>query len=110
MEAASKPFCVAAIRGEGTIPDHIRAAADGISEIEVHRFDESYLEFLDQQIALNARGDEWTDRLHRRRKNLSSYANHRLCRCRLKQHNSLFTFEIEMESMKVIHWEQYERE
>ena len=55
-------------------------AKDRIGEatvIEEHAFDETYIEFLDEQIQLNARGDEWSARLRKRREGLLPFTNRR---------------------------------
>ena len=48
--------------------------------IEEHSFDETYIEFLDEQITLNARGDEWSDRLRIRMERLRPFVNKKLVR------------------------------
>jgi len=49
------------------MPECVRDSASSVAGLETSSFDVTYLEFLDQQIELNARGDEWSQRLSSRR-------------------------------------------
>jgi len=75
--------------------------------LEEHRFDESYIEFLDTQIRLNPRGPGWTERLKHRRAALLSFTGATLLRGRVQVGKVDFTVEIHPESKVVIHWEEY---
>jgi hypothetical protein len=75
--------------------------------VEEHTFDSSYIEFLDEQIRLNARGDEWSDRLRDRRQHLAPYSDQRLIRGKISIPEGELSIEIEPESSRVIHWEEY---
>ncbi len=59
------------------------------SEVDVreHRFDASYLEFLDAQIALDARGPEWVDLLRTRKAGLSGSVDETILRIGVRRGN-----------------------
>jgi hypothetical protein len=81
-----------------------------VSALEEHRFDESYIEFLDTQIRLNARGNDWTDRLKQRRKALAPFLNLMLIRGKVNAGGKMFTVEIDPRGPRVVYWEQYEED
>jgi len=72
-----------------------------------HRFDGSYIEFLDTQIRLSPRGPEWTERLKRRRAALLSFTGVTLLRGRGQVGKADFTVEIHPETRAIVHWEEY---
>ncbi len=92
------------------LPAHVRCAASNAQAVEEHCFDDSYLEFLDQQIELNASGDAWTERLRARRANLSEYCNHTLIRGRIVVDGVDWSLEVEPETRRVVHCETYQLE
>lgn len=77
------------------------------SHIEEHTFDSSYIEFLDEQIRLNARGDDWNSRLRDRSQHLAPFADQRLIRGKIPIPGGDLSIEVEPESARVIHWEEY---
>jgi hypothetical protein len=78
------------------------------SDLRRHAFDESYLDFLDGQIALSPRGPEWTQRLIERKESLKDFCNMELIGCSLGHDPDGITIEIDPIERKVIHWETYE--
>lgn len=91
----------------GSLPALLREHASGVTALEEHRFDESYIEFLDTQIRLSPRGPEWTARLIRRRGALLPYCGVELLRGRVQVGDVDFTVEIDPTTRSVIHWEKY---
>lgn len=77
-----------------------------ITNIEIRSFDVSYIEFLDEQINLNARGAEWTNRLKSRRENLAVFVGVKLLNASLYINGREFSFKIEPNERRVIHWEE----
>jgi hypothetical protein len=75
--------------------------------IEEHTFDSSYIEFLDEQIRLNARGDEWSSRLRDRRRHLAPFVDQCLIRGKIPIPDGDLSIEVESASARVIHWEEY---
>src|SRR5690606_21412082 len=69
---------VEATKNCADLPDAARKLAADAVGVEESTYDKSYIEFLDLQIELNARGPEWTDLLRRRRATLAPF-----CDCRL---------------------------
>lgn len=89
------------------LPKIVRLNVDAISNVEPSGFDESYLDFLSVQIRLNARGEEWSDRLRFRKTNLSQYCNKPLIDARLRLVDHEFWFKVDPDTVQLIHWEQY---
>jgi hypothetical protein len=98
---------VEAVRVMESLPASLREHADKVTALEEHRFDESYIEFLDTQIRLSPRGPEWTERLKRRRAALLPFTGVRLLRGRVLAAEADFTVEIHLETRKVVHCEVY---
>lgn len=76
-------------------------------------FDQSYMDFLDTQIGLDARGPQWTDRLRRRRAALATMCGMRLISATVRTAGSGSTFysvHIDPVRKAVVHWEEYEWE
>ena len=90
------------------LPAPLRQHAADVTALEEHRFDESYIEFLDTQIRLSPRGPEWTERLKRRRATLLPFCDVTLLRGRVQVGDANFTVEIDPATRAVIHWEEYE--
>ena len=86
----------------------MRLAVPTTQSLEEHSFDESYIAFLDDQIALNARGDAWTERLRQRRARLFAYCHRTLIRGRIVVDDREWSIEVDPEAGKVVHWETYD--
>jgi hypothetical protein len=102
-----KALFVEAVRAMESLPASLREHADKVTALEEHRFDESYIEFLDTQIRLSPRGPEWTKRLKRRRAALLPYTEVSLLRGRVQIAEVDFTVEVHPETRVVVHWEEY---
>lgn len=89
------------------MPALLREHAENVSALEEHRFDESYIGFLDTQIRLSPRGSEWTGQLIRRRAALLPFCGITLLRGSVKAGDVDFTVEIDPKTGAVIHWEEY---
>jgi hypothetical protein len=96
-----------AVESSDFLPDRVRNASSQAKGIEIKVFDHSYLEFLDQQIELEPRGPEWTDRLRRRRSGLSAFCDRQLISGRIQVNNDDFTIYVDTETGAVIYWEEY---
>jgi hypothetical protein len=96
------------VRAAQTLPASLRDHADDVTALEEHRFNRSYIEFLDEQIRLSPRGPEWTERLKHRRADLLPFCDATLLRGRVRVGEADFTVEIDPKTRAVIHWEQYE--
>ena len=105
-----KALFIAAVRATLSLPDLLSENAEDATALEEHRFDESYIEFLDEQIQLSPRGPEWTARLIRRRAALLPYCRVTLLRGSVQVGDTCFTAEVHPERRAVIHWEQYEHD
>ena len=103
-----KALFIQTVRATQALPAALRDHADDVTALEEHRFDRSYIEFLDEQIRLSPRGPEWTERLKHRRADLLSFCDTTLLRGRVQVGEADFTVEIDPKTRAVIHWEQYE--
>ena len=104
----SKALFIEAVGSAAGLPTPLREHADDVTALEEHRFNASYIEFLDTQIQLSPRGPEWTARLIRRRAALLPLCDVTLLRGRVRVGDLVFTVEIHPETRTVIHWEDYE--
>lgn len=98
---------VEAVQATTDLPARLREHAGDVVELQEHCFDESYIEFLDEQIQLSPRGPEWSARLTRRRAALLPFCGVTLLRGRVQVGDADFTVEIETKTGTVIHWEEY---
>ena len=73
-----------AVHNCAVLPELVRNAASSVVGIETSTFDKTYLEFLEQQVELNARGDEWSQRLRLRRSGLADWCDVQLINGRIK--------------------------
>jgi hypothetical protein len=106
----TKALFIETVRAMESLPQSLREHADKVTALEKHRFDESYIEFLDTQIRLSPRGPEWTERLRHRRAALASFAGVTLLRGRVHLGKADYTVEIHPETRAVVHWEEYASE
>ena len=98
------------VRALESLPASLRENAVNVRALEEHRFDLSYIGFLDEQIHLNPRGFDWTERLKRRRTALFPFCDETLLRGKVQVGESDFAVEIDLNTKTVVHWEQYEVE
>ncbi|GEM_PF-2877012 len=99
---------VEAVRGAAGLPALLREHAPDVTGLEEHRFDQSYIDFLDTQIRLSPRGPAWTERLTHRRAALLPFCGVTLVRGRVRVGDAEFTVEIDPAARVVIHWEEYQ--
>jgi hypothetical protein len=103
----SKVVFVDAVRALESLPALLRENAAEVTALEEHQFDQSYMDFLDEQIRLNPRGPEWTKRLARRRAALLPFTGITLLRGKVQVAEKEFSVEIHPRTKAVIHWEEY---
>jgi hypothetical protein len=104
----SKTMFIEAVRTMPTLPASLREHADDVKSLKKHRFDRSYIEFLDEQIRLSPRGPEWTAQLKRRRAALLPFCDEPLLRGSVRVGDLGFNVEIDQKNGTVIHWEEFE--
>ena len=95
-----------AIIQRAEMPSDAVAALSNSGIVEERSFDESYLGFLDRQIAAKARGPEWDDLYSARRKNLAEYAGVPLINVSARNADIIYLAKIDSESETIIHWER----
>jgi len=88
------------------MPEEIRKVLERADDFEYRIFDSSYLQFLDEQIDLNARGAEWTKLMTARRRNLSEYAGIELLNASSETTSGHYSAKIDPRSGVVVHWER----
>jgi hypothetical protein len=103
-----KAVFIQTVRTTQTLPASLRDHADDVTALEEHRFDLSYIEFLDEQIRMSPRGPDWTERLKNRRADLLPFCDATLLRGRVRVGEVDFTVEIDPKTRTVIHCEQYD--
>ena len=100
-----KTLFLEAVSAAKDLPETLREHAAEVSGLEEHRFDKTYIEFLDEQIGLSPRGPEWTEILKRRRAALLPYCDAMLVRGRVRGDKYDYYVEIHPVTKTVIHWE-----
>ena len=95
------------VRAATDVPAQLTAVAADVRGCELSSFDESYIEFLDTQIRLGARGPEWTERLTRRRAGLSPYCGMTLIYGRLSSAAADYSVYVDPRGLRVVYWEEY---
>jgi hypothetical protein len=98
---------IAAVRNCSGLPQPARVAAATVQGLEETRFDSSYLDFLDEQIELNARGDKWSERLRRRRSGLADWCDRPLLQGRIVVGSDEYWVTVDRETQPVVYWEEY---
>jgi hypothetical protein len=96
-----------AVRTAHQLPAWVREHAELVRGLDKSRFDETYLQFLDQQIELAPRGPEWTDRLRRRRATLQDFCGVTLLYGRYRLGDSEVSIRVHPETKAVVQWEAY---
>ena len=104
----NKALFLEAVGAATNLPEALRENAKAVTGLKEHKFDKSYIEFLDEQILLSPRGPEWTEILKRRREALIPFCGVRLLRCGVQVNNAYFSLEIHPETRRVVHWEEWE--
>lgn len=97
----------AAVRGCSELPQIVHYAASSAQGLEESSLDSTYLDFLDEQIGLNARGNEWSDRLRRRRAGLASWCDRTLIYGRIPVGTDDYTAWVDWQTQSVVYWEKY---
>lgn len=98
-------ICKQAIRECHDLPKDVRDRADEIQNVEWSKFDQSYIDFLDEQILLEARGPEWSERLRKRKRNLLALVDMRYLSCKLDGDGHSWTFAIASDPPDMVHHE-----
>lgn len=89
------------------LPTSVRDSALPISGVGKSSFDASYLDFLVQQIELNARGDEWSQRLRDRMLGLEKWCDTPLISGKIEVGADDYSIYVDPELKSVVYWEQY---
>ena len=103
-----REICVEAVSVCEDLPEAAKENKNAVGLIEITNFDQSYIEFLDGQIALAPRGPEWNERLKIRRANLAPHTDRELASCRLQFGTDDYWIKIDPVAKCVVHWEVYD--
>ena len=87
------------------LPEQVLGELEKISHVDRSQFDQSYIEFLDEQIGLNARGDDWSEILRIRRHYLADYTNTQLLNATVLINRKEYRFKVGPSKKLVVHWE-----
>ena len=105
MNESTRIFASAVSKSD--LPPEVRRVAWTAQGVESYCLDPSYIAFLDEQIALNARGDGWTARLKQRREKLLPYCDRMLIHGRIVFDNEEWSLDVDPGSTEVVHCESY---
>jgi hypothetical protein len=98
-----------ALRNNNAVsPDVMAAASTG--HVELKMLDQAYLNFLDEQIALEPRGPEWTKILQTRRTALTPYCGRSYLSGHIRIEKKEYVAYIDPEALELIHNETYDYE
>ena len=98
------------VTSSGGLPAQLAAGAANVQACEGTTFDQTYVDFLDTQIRLAARGPEWTERLKRRREGLRPHCGVLLVFGRVRTAVADYTVYVDPARRVVVYWEEYRRE
>jgi len=87
------------------LPKAVRIVLETAGQVESQSVSQSWLLWLDTQIALAARGPEWTNLYKARRRNLTDYAKTTLSRASASVGSTHAIAYIDPTTHEVIHWE-----
>jgi hypothetical protein len=96
------------VRNSTELPSEVRSSIHKARGIEESCFDETYIQFLDEQIRLSPRGPEWTEILRRRREGLRSFCNVSLISGHIRTGNFDTWIKIDPKKKTIVFWEQLE--
>jgi len=96
------------VRNSNELPSEVRSGVHEARGVEESRFDESYIQFLDEQIRLSPRGPEWTKILERRRTGLRPFCNVSLVSGHIRTGRFDTWIKIDPKKKAVVFWEQSE--
>ena len=101
---------IEAVSGSLDLPSQLRDTASQVTNLAEHRFDLSYIDFLDTMIRLNSRGADWTELLKKRRAALQPFCETTLLRGVVTVEKIYYSLEINPMNKAVVHWESHAME
>ena len=94
-----------AVQTDESLPAEVRASAVRLDLVSRSTFDQSYLEFLEEQIALELRGPEWTQVVKARLAALTPYLDVLTLVGFVPTDAGLWSIRVAPKEAKVIHGE-----
>ena len=101
-----RDILIRAIEQCGVLHEGIADAAID-AELKKSKFDKSYIDYLDTQIKLCPRGEDWNKRLKKRRESLVKYVGIELIDAHIILGNDDYWIKVDPDSEKVVHVEVY---
>lgn len=98
---------VEAVRSTADIPSSVKEHAEEVEELRQTILDESYLAFLDEQMRLCPRGEEWNAVLKKRRQALARFVGKALMDGIVRASGKQVFIKIDPEDKRVIYWEDW---
>jgi hypothetical protein len=92
------------------LPKWVRENVDSVRGFDEKLVEQSYLSFLEQQIALQPRGPEWTKVLQRRLESLKNYCGKKLASGIVSEGEKNCFIKLSPESKKILYWELWDFE
>lgn len=97
------------IRLARNIPTDVFENIEAIQSVEETTFDQTYIEFLEEQISLSPRGPDWTARLVKRKDACKPYCSVPLIGGRLELLEKDYSIRVDPSEGKVVYIEEYEK-
>jgi hypothetical protein len=107
MMIDQKMVFVEAVRSAADIPIAVQEYAGDVDELRQTIMDESYLAFLDEQIRLCPRGEEWNAVLKKRRQMLTGFVGKVLMDGIVRASGKTVFIKIDPEGKRVLYWEDW---
>jgi hypothetical protein len=103
-----KAIFIEAIRADASLPHAVREQAAAVQGFERRILDQSYLDFLSEQIALEPRGPEWTAILTARLTAISRFRDVPTLFGCIQTPTGFCYVRVDPSSQRVIHHEEHE--
>ena len=87
------------------LPSWAQSHVESARDVQMRVFDQSYIEFLDEQITLSPRGPEWTGILQKRRDVLLAFCDKPLINGVISAGRKHCSIKVDPESKTIVHWE-----
>ncbi len=102
-----KTIFIETIRSNADIPVEVKGCAGDVSELHQKVLDQSYLDFLDEQIRLCPRGEEWNKVLKKRKQALTGFVGKVVMTGLVKAPGKQVNVKIDPEERRVLYWEDW---
>ena len=101
-----KAIFIETVRADDSLPPSVREQARAVEGLERSTLDPSYLDFLREQIALEARGPEWTAVLTKRFTAIAPYCGLQIIFGAIRTPTGFYFVRVDPDNRRVIYHEE----